>query len=37
MQALHDLGDQLDIVYALFMHEIIHALGFSSSLFNRLV
>ena len=37
IQALDNLGEQLDIVYALVMHEIIHALGFSSSVFNRLV
>ena len=37
MQALDDLGEQLDIVYALVMHEIIHALGFSSSVFHRSV
>ena len=34
MQALDDFGEQLDIVYALVMHEIIHALGFSSSVFH---
>ena len=37
MQALDDLDKQLDIVYALVMHEIIHALGFSSRVFHRLV
>ena len=37
MQALGDLGEQQDIIYALVMHEIIHALGFSSSVFSRLV
>ena len=37
MQALDNLGEQLDIVYALVMHEIIHALGFSSSVFHRSV
>ena len=37
MQALDSLGEQLDVVYALVMHEIIHALGFSSSVFSRLV
>ena len=26
-----------NILYGLFMHEIIHALGFSRSLFSRLV
>ena len=34
-QALRDLDQQLDIVYGVFMHEIIHALGFSSQLFDK--
>ena len=37
IQALNDFGEQLDLVYGLFMHEIIHALGFSSRLFDQLV
>ena len=35
IQALDDLGGQLEVVYGLFMHEIIHALGFSSRLFDK--
>ena len=37
IQALSNYGDQLDLVYGIFAHEIIHALGFSSRLFNQLV
>ena len=37
IQALDDFGEQLDLVYGIFMHEIIHALGFSSRLFTELV
>ena len=35
VQALEDLGGQVDVVYGLFMHEIIHALGFSSRMFDK--
>ena len=37
IQALDEFGEQLDLVHGIFTHEIIHALGFSSRLFNELV
>ena len=37
IQTLESVGEQLDLVYGIFTHEIIHALGFSSRLFNQLV
>ena len=35
VQALDEYSEQPDILYGLFMHEIIHALGFSSRLFDK--
>ena len=35
IQALTRLSSNEDVVYGLLMHEIIHAIGFSNSLFSR--
>ena len=35
VQALDEEGEQLDLVTGLFTHEIMHALGFSSQLYNK--
>ena len=35
LQFLEDFREQPDIIYGTFMHEIIHALGFSSRLFEK--
>ena len=35
MQAIGYNGGKSDVLYRLFMHEIIHALGFSNQLFDK--
>ena len=35
VQALENYDKQLDIIYGIIMHEIIHALGFSSRMFDK--
>ena len=37
VQALEEYGEQLDVIYGLFMHEIIHTLGFSNRMFGKYV
>ena len=37
MQATISYGGHPDVLYRLFMHEIIHALGFSNELFDKYV
>ena len=35
VQVIDEFSEQPDIVYGIIMHEIIHALGFSSRLFDK--